>query len=76
MSVLWGGGWVGPQVNNFEQVSSDDHQMSVAVGPMSGIGGVPMSHMGNGHMGTPLPLNRMESTIMLCGSSQGERFSI
>ena len=25
-----GGGWLGPQVNKFEQVSSDDHQMSVA----------------------------------------------
>ena len=29
MSVLVG---VGPQVNKFEQVSSDDHQMSVARG--------------------------------------------
>ena len=46
MSVL---GRVGPQVNKYEQVSSDDHQMSVdvwyrvelgveGVGPMSGIG--------------------------------------
>ena len=37
MSVLEG---VGPQVNKFEQVTSDDHQMSVVglgVGPMSGI---------------------------------------
>ena len=25
-----GGGGLGPQVNKFEQVSSDDHQMSVA----------------------------------------------
>ena len=39
-------GGVGPQVNNFEQVSSDDHKMSVAgrrggggVCSMSGIGG-------------------------------------
>ena len=34
---------VGPQINKFEEVSSDDHQMSVAVegeGPMSGIQGV------------------------------------
>ena len=23
-------GWVGPQVNKFEKISSDDHQMSVA----------------------------------------------
>ena len=29
----WGGAvGVGPQVNKFEQVSSDDHQMSVAGG--------------------------------------------
>ena len=43
-----------PQVNKFEQVSSDDHQMSVAgegVGPMSGIQG--QCIMGDGHMGTP-----------------------
>ena len=33
-----GRGWgVGPQVNKFEQVSSDDHQMSVA-GDRSGEG--------------------------------------
>ena len=31
MSVgVGGGGGVGPHVNKFEQVSSDDHQMSVA----------------------------------------------
>ena len=36
--VSTGGGEVGPQVNEFEQVSSDDHQMSVeGVGPMSSI---------------------------------------
>ena len=31
-----------PQVNKFKQVSSDDHQVSVARGggPMSGVGGV------------------------------------
>ena len=29
MSVLVGEWGVGPQVNKFEQVSSDDHQMSV-----------------------------------------------
>ena len=43
---------VGPRVNTFEQISSDDHQMSVAeegrggIVPMSGIGDtyVPMPH--------------------------------
>ena len=35
MSVAWGG--VGPQVNKFEQVSSDDHQMSVARGKSPGL---------------------------------------
>ena len=35
---------VGPQVNKFEQVSSDDHQMSVVgEGPMSGNGWIPMA---------------------------------
>ena len=45
MKLFWwpplnvSGGWgVGPQVNKFEQVFSDDHQMSVA-GLMSGIWG-------------------------------------
>ena len=33
--MLWGGG--GPQVNKFEQVSSDDHQMSL-VGGGAGAG--------------------------------------
>ena len=28
----WGGGVVGPQANKFEQVSSNDYQMSVAAG--------------------------------------------
>ena len=28
----WGGGGVGPWVNKFEQVSSDDHLVSVAEG--------------------------------------------
>ena len=28
----------GPQANKFEQVSSDDHQMSLAGGPMSDVG--------------------------------------
>ena len=32
MSVLVWGQELGPQVNKFEQVSSDNHQMSVAVG--------------------------------------------
>ena len=53
----WGGGGVGPQVNKFEQVSSDDHQISVAgkdgsrsPGMMSGEGvpfhgTYPMMHM-------------------------------
>ena len=44
----WG---VGPQANKFEQVSSDDHQMSAAgegVGPMSGIQGVRGGGMGEG----------------------------
>ena len=47
-----GGRELGPQVNRFEQVSSDDHQMSVARGrgPMSGVGGGesvgPMSGVG------------------------------
>ena len=52
---------VGPQVNKFEQVSSDDHQRSVAGGVGSCLlsgGGVRYSDvqyiMGNGHMG-PLP---------------------
>ena len=43
------GGGGGPQVNKFEQISSDHHQMSVAGGSsidlVSGI-------MGNGHMWT------------------------
>ena len=30
MSVPWGRRWVCPEVNKFEQVYSDDHQMSVA----------------------------------------------
>ena len=30
LDVSTGEGWLGPQVNKFEQVSSDDHQMSVA----------------------------------------------
>ena len=47
---------VGPQVNKSEQVSNDDHQMSV-VGVMCLVWeGVPMSQciMGNGHMEMPL----------------------
>ena len=46
MSV-WGRG-PGPQVNKFEQVSSDDHQMSVALG-----GSVPclVSGKGGGGLG-------------------------
>ena len=40
--------WVGPQVNKFEQVSSDDHQMSV-VGEGVGYPG-PMTR-GNGYTG-------------------------
>ena len=65
MSVLWGG----RQVNKFEQVSSNSHQMSLA-GDRAGVGG-PMSDahgaglgvglysevqciMGNGHMGTSM----------------------
>ena len=35
------GGALGPQMNKFEQASSDDHQMSVmGVGPMSSVGGI------------------------------------
>ena len=36
-----GGAGVGPQVNKFEPVSSDDHQMSVegGLGPMAVVGG-------------------------------------
>ena len=36
-----GGVGVGPQVNKFEPVSSDDHQMSVegGLGPMAAVGG-------------------------------------
>ena len=49
--------WGNPQVNNFEQVSVDDHQMSVVgrVAPRSGIGRILSSQciMSNGHMGTP-----------------------
>ena len=30
MSVAMGVGWVGPEVNKFEQVSRDDYQMSLA----------------------------------------------
>ena len=41
---------MGPQVNKFQQVSSDDHQMSVVQVPMF------QCIMGNGH---PLPLNRI-----------------
>ena len=37
MSVTVVGGGVGPQVNKFEQVSSDDHQMSVAGGMSPGL---------------------------------------
>ena len=33
----YGGGGVGPQVNKFEQVPSDDHQMSVAGGRYPGL---------------------------------------
>ena len=44
LDVSTGGGrGIGPQVNKFEQASSDDHQMSVVggrfKGPMSGWGG-------------------------------------
>ena len=53
------------EVNKFEEVCSDLHQMSLADGV--GLGGVPRSHakgvrlevqciMGNGHMGTPCEL--------------------
>ena len=46
-----GDGGVRPQENKFEQICSEDHQVSVAGG-----GGIPMSQciMGNGHM-TTLP---------------------
>ena len=45
-SVPWGWrvGWVCPQVNKFELVASDDHQMSVAGG-----GGYPRSMSGWGY---------------------------
>ena len=36
-----------PDMNKFEQFSSDDHQMSVAEG------GYPRSHVGGGWMGIP-----------------------
>ena len=59
---------VGPQVSKFEQISSDDHQMSVVgevpylvsgggeLVPCLEWGGVPISQciMGSGHMGTPM----------------------
>ena len=40
-------GVIGPKVNKFKQVSSDDHQMSVAVGVglTSGIRGVGGTHV-------------------------------
>ena len=38
MSVPVGGG-SGPQVNRFEQVSSDGHHLSLAGGPGLGLGG-------------------------------------
>ena len=34
---VFGGGGVGPQVNHFEQVSSDDHQMLVVGGRYRGL---------------------------------------
>ena len=38
VSTVQDGGGVGPHVIKFEQVSSDDHHLSVeGVGPMSGI---------------------------------------
>ena len=54
----------GPEVNKFEQVSSEGHQISLA-GPLSDVragGGGLYSEvqciMGNGHMESPLPENR------------------
>ena len=49
--VSTGGRGMDPQVNNFVQVSSDGHQMSLAGGPMSGgarTGGSSMSGEGLG----------------------------
>ena len=50
ITTAGGRGVLGPKVNKFEQVSNDDHQMSVVQVPMF------QCIMGNGH---PLPLNRM-----------------
>ena len=49
MSVLGEG--VRPQVNKFEQVSSDDHQMSVAEGR-----GYPGSYVGGGYPGSDVQI--------------------
>ena len=46
-------GAVGPQVNKFEQVSSDDHQLSVA----GGGGHIPRSDVGGGVM-SPVLMSR------------------
>ena len=47
LDVSTGMGVIGPKVNKFEQVSSDDHQMSVAVGVglTSGIRAVGGTHV-------------------------------
>ena len=60
LDVSTGGVGVGPQVNKFEQVASDDHQMSVAglrvgckfPGLMSG-GGVRSPGLMSGERGVP-----------------------
>ena len=54
-------GRVGPQVNKFEQVSHDNHQMSVArgrgLGPRSDVGGDPLSDLSHDACDVPTPFS-------------------
>ena len=57
MSVMVGAG-ISPQVNKFEQVSSDDHQMPLAVGLGSVCPGGPLPYLMM-HVMLPSPVDRM-----------------
>ena len=61
MSVLMG---EGPQVNNFEQVSSDGHQMSPG-GSMSDIKGAGLGHL------VPCLMSRVGKTCARAVRGQG-----
>ena len=59
--------WVGPQVNKFEQVFSDDHQMSVVEREVGNYSTMDNSHMGFPPSDRQTPVKALPFFNFVCG---------